>query len=331
MAIEYNKFELMKKIIINIFCLITFVALFAGCSKSDVKTYSLENASAYFPNGNLEYSFADNPSDEYMEVDIPVWYTGPISNTDRVIAFDIDKENTTADGSKYQIIESGIKAGEKSGYIKVKLHNDPILEESTFDLVINLKSSADFAVDLMEGELVNKTFSHNKIVISWHNQISRPEWLLKGNFLRYISYTALYIDPDDNSIYGEQNEAGTRRKASGAYRSNGLYSRNFMLILKELWPPILNVNGMYGTDAETLEKYPMVNINMGGYSIVLLHALEQYVANYNLKHPGEPLRHSEDAVILKSNGDIASVSISGTPYQLIVKGCPPIMVNPYNL
>ena len=156
--------------------------------------------------------------------------------------------------------------------------------------------------------------------------------MLQRNFLRYVSYTALWVD-DDGNVYGEQDEAKTRKRLSAKYSSNGLYSKNLAKVLREVWPEVLNVFGYLGTDADILEKYPMINPGnvQDMYTKQLFHKLETYIYEYNLAHPDDILRHSDDAVVLNAAGNIVSVKSGDKTYELKLKENPPILVNPFGL
>ena len=169
-------------------------------------------------------------------------------------------------------------------------------------------------------------------VLTWSNDIKMPEYMLQRNFLRYVSYTALWVD-DDGNVYGEQNEAATRKRLSAKYSSYGLYSKNLAKILREVWPEVLNVFGYLGTDADILEKYPMINPGnvQDLYTKQLFHKLETYIYEYNQAHPDDILRHSDDAAVLNAAGNIVSVKSGGKTYELKLKENPPILVNPFSL
>lgn len=169
-------------------------------------------------------------------------------------------------------------------------------------------------------------------VLTWSNDIKMPEYMLQRNFLRYVSYTALWVD-DDGNVYGEQDEAKTRKRLSAKYSSNGLYSKNLAKVLREVWPEVLNVFGYLGTDADILEKYPMINPGnvQDMYTKQLFHKLETYIYEYNLAHPDDILRHSDDAAVLNAAGNIVSVKSGDKTYELKLKENPPILVNPFGL
>ena len=318
----------MKNIKTLLYMLAAVAFLFTGCKTDDLDLYSVDNSSICFETNFKEVSFIDTPELEYLDVEIPVVLVGPAVDYDREISYTILEETTTANPQQYQILDAKVKAGALSGAITVRVINDrAVLEDGTLELELQLEPNDRLAVDLKSRQSYNLLpFSTAKL--SWTSQIIMPSWLLQASFLRYISYTPLYRDAQ--YMYGEQNAEGTRIRASAKYTSNGLYSRNLMKILREIWPDKINVNGHLGLDEETLAKYPMVTMG-NDYCKLLVHKLETYIYEYNKAHPDAPLRHSDDAACYNAAGAIPNVTSGGVVYKLEIKENPPILVNPYNM
>ncbi len=318
----------MKKIKILLYMFAVGTLLLSGCKKDDIDRYSADDSSICFETNFKEVSFIDTPELEYLDVEIPVVLVGPSVDYDREISYTVLGETTTATQQQYQILDARIEAGAMSGYIKVRVMNDrAVLEEGTLELELQIEPNDRLAVDLKSRQFsVYTPFTTAKL--SWTNQILMPSWLLQGNFLRYISHTALYRD--GQYMYGEQNAEGTRTLASAKYSSNGLYSRNLMKILREIWPDKVNVNGHLGMDEETLAQYPLLTMG-NAYHALLMHKLETYIYEYNKAHPDAILRHSDDAACYNATGAIPNVTSGGVVYKLEIKENPPILVNPFNL
>lgn len=310
--------------------------LAGGCSQDELTPYATEDSAIYFPTNNQMYSFIDTPDAEYADVEIRLNIIGPIADYDRPVAVEVNEETTTATASQYTVLGGMVKAGATSGTVTVRVNNDKqALAQGDLTLGLRLLGNDLFSTAIdPETDLPligGQDLVSFETVLTWSNDVKMPDYMLRRNFLRYVSYTALWVD-DDGNVYGEQNEAGTRKRLSSKYYSNGLYSKNLARVLREVWPEVLNVFGYLGTDADILEKYPMINPGnvQDMYTKQLFHKLETYIYEYNQAHPDDILRHSDDAVVLNASGNIVSVK-SGKTYELKLKENPPILVNPYGL
>ena len=325
----------MNKLKISSIILVSALGLMLGsCNKDGIDPYALENSAVYFPSNNKMYSFLDTPEAEYADVDVRLSIIGPTANYDRAVAVEVNPEATTATADQYTILGGVVKAGATSGAVTVRVKNDKeALAQGDLTLGLRLLANDQFSINIdpttsmpSGSDLVSFEAS-----LVWSNDIKMPEYMLQRNFLRYVSYTALWVDAEGN-VYGEQNAEGTRTRLSAQYRTNGLYSKNLAKVLREVWPDTLNVFGYLGTDADFLEKYPMINPGAANpYTKQLFHQLETYVYEYNQAHPDAILRHSDDAAVYNAAGNIVSVSSGGKTYELKLKGNPPILVNTFSL
>ncbi len=311
--------------------------LAGGCSQDELLPYATEDSAIYFPTNNQMYSFIDTPDAEYADVEIRLNIIGPIANYDRPVAVEVNQETTTATAGQYTVLGGMVKAGAASGTVTVRINNDKeSLAQGDLMLGLRLLDNDQFSTAIDPESKPPLVGGHDLVsfetVLTWSNDIKMPDYLLQRNFLRYVSYTALWVD-DDGNVYGEQNKEGTRKRISAKYASNGLYSKNLARILREVWPEVLNVFGYLGTDADFLEKYPMINPGnvMDMYTKQLFHKLETYIYEYNQAHPDDILRHSDDAAVLNTSGNIVSVKSGGKTYELKLKENPPILVNPFGL
>lgn len=310
--------------------------LSGGCSQDDLSTFAVKDSAVYFPSNNLSHSFIDTPEAEYADVEIKLNIIGPTADYDRPVAVEVNDETTTATAGQYTVLGGMVKAGATSGTVTVRVNNDKqALAQGDLALGLRLLGNDQFSTDIdpeTKLPVTGGALVSFEAVLTWSNDIKMPEYMLQRNFLRYVSYTALWVD-DDGNVYGEQNEAATRKRLSAKYRSYGLYSKNLAKILREVWPEVLNVFGYLGTDADILEKYPMINPGnvQDLYTKQLFHKLETYIYEYNQAHPDDILRHSDDAAVLNAAGNIVSVKSGGKTYELKLKENPPILVNPFSL
>ena len=310
--------------------------LSGGCSQDDLSTFAIEDSAVYFPSNNLSHSFIDTPEAEYADVEIKLNLIGPTADYDRPVAVEVNEEATTATAGQYTVLGGMVKAGATSGTVTVRVNNDKqALAQGDLALGLRLLSNDQFSTEIdpeTQPPVTGGALISVEAVLTWSNDIKMPEYMLQRSFLKYVSYTALWVD-DDGNVYGEQNEAETRKRLSSLYRNNGLYSKNLARILREVWPEVLNVFGYLGTDADILEKYPIINPGnvQDLYTKQLFHKLETYIYEYNLAHPDDILRHSDDAAVLNAAGNIVSVTSGGKSYELKLKENPPILVNPYGL
>lgn len=310
--------------------------LSGGCSQDDLSAYATKDSAVYFPSNNQSYSFIDTPDAEYADVEIKLNIIGPMADYDRPVAVEVNEETTTATAGQYTVLGGLVKAGATSGTVTVRVNNDKqALAQGDLALGLRLLGNDQFSTDIdpeTDLPVTGGALVSTEAVLTWSNDIKMPEYMLQRNFLRYVSYTALWVD-DDGNVYGEQDEAKTRKRLSAKYSSNGLYSKNLAKVLREVWPEVLNVFGYLGTDADILEKYPMINPGnvQDMYTKQLFHKLETYIYEYNLAHPDDILRHSNDAAVLNAAGNIVSVKSGDKTYELKLKENPPILVNPFGL
>lgn len=310
--------------------------LSGGCSQDDLSAYATKDSAVYFPSNNQSYSFIDTPDAEYADVEIKLNIIGPMTDYDRPVAVEVNEETTTATAGQYTVLGGLVKAGATSGTVTVRVNNDKqALAQGDLALGLRLLGNDQFSTDIdpeTDLPVTGGALVSTEAVLTWSNDIKMPEYMLQRNFLRYVSYTALWVD-DDGNVYGEQDEAKTRKRLSAKYSSNGLYSKNLAKVLREVWPEVLNVFGYLGTDADILEKYPMINPGnvQDMYTKQLFHKLETYIYEYNLAHPDDILRHSDDAAVLNAAGNIVSVKSGDKTYELKLKENPPILVNPFGL
>lgn len=277
----------------NLYIFILSIGLFAffivGCQQDEIITYQAENSAIYFTSMLNQYSFFYEKDAESLIVSVPVTLIGPKVPYDRKFSAQVIDSVTTAPASKYEILEGIVEADSLNGFLKLKIYNSDNLIEDTYTLGLELIPSDELRVGLPT-KLVTK--------VTWNAFVPRPEWWAPRSFGRYISYI---------SIDGK--------------KALGVYSTKLYQIIIDVWGtgPI-NAYGYLGTTPEILEKYPMIVPGAPVFS-AMMRELQQYVYEYNLAHPDAPLRHSKDAAVYNSSGNVTAVF----PNE------PLIQVNPYNL
>ena len=113
-----------------------------------------------------------------------------------------------------------VKAGATSGTVTVRVNNDKqALAQGDLALGLRLLGNDQFSTDIdpeTKLPVTGGALVSFEAVLTWSNDIKMPEYMLQRNFLRYVSYTALWVD-DDGHVYGEQNEAATRKRLRAKY------------------------------------------------------------------------------------------------------------------
>ncbi len=149
----------MKKLIYQAL-MMTVVLMIGGCSEKELDIYNVQENAIRFPGMSGDtymsgyssaddlyygsYSFIDNPMAEWEEYRIPVNIIGMLSETDRAVNVKVMEEGTTAPLNAYEILEGIIPAGEREGYILIKIANTEELLTTNYQLTLQLQASEDF-------------------------------------------------------------------------------------------------------------------------------------------------------------------------------------------
>lgn len=171
-----------------------------------------ENYGGYLYNG---YSFLDSPLEDSHQVDLPLVLIGKTDKKDREVMYEIDEESTAPKGS-YEVLKAVIPADSIYGYIRLKIYNDEVLVDSTYELIVRLKPSNDLGVG--PSQYVTDKFSwSNQIPEPPHNHLVRTyNMLIKGmrsfvstsrqcyspNGLRAIVAATGWNDWDNQEVHG---------------------------------------------------------------------------------------------------------------------------------
>lgn len=171
----------------------------AGCKKDNIMVFDLNDGGVMFPGAGdaitykgynttdkvyyVNESFLNIPlTQEKYIVDFPVRVSGDSLQRDRVVAYDIDPEITTALSTQYRIIEAVIPAGKQYGRIRFELTRDPALDNELVKVGIILKDSDDLKVGSNE---------YKKGVLTWSNML--PMFPNSGSYIR--TYNCIILSP----------------------------------------------------------------------------------------------------------------------------------------
>ena len=187
------------KNIIKYLLLVLIVLSVAGCQKDNIMVFDINDGGVLFPGAGdgmtykgynasdkvyyVNESFLNVPltQDKYI-VDFPVRVSGDSLKHDRVVAFDLDPEITTALPSQYKIVDAIIPAGKQYGRIRFELTRDPILNNASVKVGIILKDSDDLKVGSNE---------YKKGVLTWSNMLA-----MFPNSASYIrTYNCIILTP----------------------------------------------------------------------------------------------------------------------------------------
>lgn len=284
------------KNIIKYLLLVLIVLSVAGCQKDNIMVFDINDGGVLFPGAGdamiykgyntadkvyyVNESFLNVPltQDKYI-IDFPVRVSGDSLKRDRVVAFDIDPEITTAIPSQYKIIDAIIPAGKQYGRIRFELTRDPLLDNALVKVGIILKDSDDLKVGSNE---------YKKGILTWSNMLAM--YPNSGSYIR--TYNCIILSP-----------------LSKLSTSNVYYSPNaHKAILDALswpinfWPTFSSGFADPGTGTS-----PMFGAY---YTDLYAQKLKTYLDNYALANGGERLKHNAGT----DNGKDIQPRTTGTVY-----------------
>ena len=172
--------------------LIMIVLSVAGCQKDNIMVFDVNDSGVMFPGAGdtklykgynaadqtyyVNESFLNVPMTQNIYiVDFPVRVSGDSVNTDRIVAYEIIADETTALSTQYKIVEALIPAGKQYGRIRFELTRDAALDNASVNVSLMLKDSKDFKVGSIE---------YKKGVLTWSNMLAK--------FPSSSSYTRTY-------------------------------------------------------------------------------------------------------------------------------------------
>jgi hypothetical protein len=172
--------------------LIMIVLSVAGCQKDNIMVFDVNDSGVMFPGaGDTKLYKGYNAADQtyYVNesflnvpmtqntyiVDFPVRVSGDSVNKDRIVAYEILTEETSALSTQYKIVDALIPAGKQYGRIRFELTRDVALDNASVKVSLMLKDSKDFKVGSIE---------YKKGVLTWSNMLAK--------FPASSSYTRTY-------------------------------------------------------------------------------------------------------------------------------------------
>ena len=179
----------MKKIVTkSILALSCFCLCFTSCRKEEIPYFDSQYNAVRFNKTNEydtetnifkgNYSFLENPFDEYGEYELPLILVGNVSAEDRIVNYEINKQETTAPQNSYEITAALIPANSLKGIIKIRLFNtEEIQNGASYKLYIQLKESS--TLGLGPKEYITAT-------LSWNSNIIAPPATERYLWIRYI-------------------------------------------------------------------------------------------------------------------------------------------------
>ncbi len=167
---------------------------FAGCNKDEIMVFDINESGVVFPGAGIfdakiykgynsvdqtyyvNESFLNVPMTQntYI-VDFPVKVSGDSVKNNRIVAYDIITEETTALSTQYKIVDALIPAGKQYGRIRFELTRDVALDNASVKVSLKLKDSKDLKVGSIE---------YCKGVLTWSNMLAK--------FPSSSSYTRTY-------------------------------------------------------------------------------------------------------------------------------------------
>lgn len=275
----------MKNIVYRGF-LCTGLLFFAstGCKKSEIPLYDNQYDAvryAWQEEGNKEekgidldmqifrasYSFISTPDAESYDYQLPVELIGHIADKDRVVAYKVDKEKTTAPDGSYEILGAHIPAGKRSGKLTVKLKNSDALRSEDYRLYIQLVKSDDLEAGPRVANMAELLWTRRvlpptfPIFFRTYNALinSRLSWNSQEKDCFSFKALEVIVQALDWTDWGDTKKHGNK--------GNGPRYNNYNYLPR----PDVIVSGDFHK----------------GYAL----KLKAYIDQYNEKHPNDPLIH----------------------------------------
>lgn len=200
----------MKKIVIkSILAISCFSLCLISCGKEEIPYFDSQYNAVRFNSTNEydaetdifkgNYSFLENPFDEYGEYELPLVLVGNVSTEDRTVNYVINAEETTAPENSYEITAAVIPANSLKGTIKIRLFNtDEIQNGASYKLYIQLKESS--TLGLGPKEYITAT-------VSWNNNIIAPPATERYVWMTYNSLIKSSLAPTSYSTTAYSSNA----------------------------------------------------------------------------------------------------------------------------
>ncbi|MDP3452361.1 MAG: DUF4843 domain-containing protein [Bacteroidales bacterium] len=263
---------------LQILLFIMVILSFAGCKKDSIMIFDINDSGVLFPGAGdgavykgynssekiyyVNESFLNIPltQNTYI-VDFPVRVSGDSVSRDRVVAYEIDPEKSTALPTQYKIIDAVIPAGKRYGRIRFELTRDEALNNSSVAVAINLKDSKDLKVGSNQ---------YMKGLLTWSNMLAM--YPATANFIR--TYNCIILTPL------------TKTSTANTYYSPNAHKA----VLDALGWPInywpTYTNGLADPSTGTSPIFGAF------YTDLYAKKLKDYLDAYELANNGERLKHN---------------------------------------
>ena len=266
--------------------------LLSSCAKSEIPEFDPAFDSVRFPLRTAEnsepagyndvdrlfvlsHSFVLTPDAPSAEVELPVMLIGKASSADRQISAVPAEGSTAVQGTDFEILDARIPAGAIQGAIKLKLINSDRLTKEDLRLYLQLEASDDFqkapadfarALILFGRSVPAPTFpdhieTYNKLIAGTPNARSSSMDYYSPAAMMAIVQALKWTDWDDQEKWGTDYNG----ENYGSYKYLPRYS--------------------YITRGDRYKAFVLT--------------IKDYIAQYNVEHPGAPLVH--DAGLLKGS------------------------------
>ena len=258
--------------------------LLAGCSQDEIGTFEDRYNSVRFQtddNYNYDtdtykavFSFLEHAFEPYQDYTFSLVLVGNKASHPREIAYDIDKENTTAPEGSYEILQAVVPSDSIGGKIVVRMYNTDGIQNNgdSYTLALKLKASAE--LQLAPAQYISGS-------LTWSNDITPPPASLRWC---WFSYNALI----QSSLPAQSNS--NKAYSSNALKAivNGLGWDNWDVM--EAHPDYIQRPNYY--TYAYLPDYRLL-MTAGNAERAFAAKLGDYIKAYNAAHPDAPLTHNE--------------------------------------
>ena len=194
----------MRKFIYKSVMLVAAALMVVSCSTDDIETYNEQENAIRFPGASGKdtyyngyssadggmyvgsYSFIKNPMAEWDEYQLPVNVIGMVSDKDRKVSVKMVEEGTTAPEDAYEILEGVIPAGEREGFVRIKIANTAELQTTSYQLKVVLQETEDFKLG-PKGYLTAMLMWNNNLPAPTNSNLKRSYNMLVYSSLAFTS------------------------------------------------------------------------------------------------------------------------------------------------
>lgn len=194
----------MRKFIYKSVMLVAAALMVVSCSTDDIETYNEQENAIRFPGASGKdtyysgyssadggvyvgsYSFIKNPMADWDEYQLPVNVIGMVSNKDRKVSVKVVEEGTTAPEDAYEILEGVIPAGEREGFVRIKIANTAELQTTSYQLKVMLQETEDFKLG-PKGYLTAMLMWNNNLPAPTNSNLKRSYNMLVYSSLAFTS------------------------------------------------------------------------------------------------------------------------------------------------